>query len=179
MERPSCVIQLASGGHKGPEKKEAGGTESQMGMWAAGWCRPWFEEWWAVSSWWFSPRASRRNTVPFWTSDPQNCNITKSRCFKPMLIRLPCGQSCLTVCNPMDYSLAGFSILGILQARMLEWVAISSSRGSSQLRDRTHVFYISFLAGEIFMTSATCEDTCMPVADSFRYMAEPIQYCKV
>ena len=47
---------------------------------------------------------------------PQNCNITKSRCFKPLLIRLPCVQSSLPFCNPMDYSLAGFSVLGILQA---------------------------------------------------------------
>ena len=38
-------------------------------------------------------------------------------------------QSCLTVCNPMDCSLPGFSVHGILQARILEWVAISLSRG--------------------------------------------------
>ena len=36
-------------------------------------------------------------------------------------------QSCLTLCNPMDCSLPGFSICGILQARTLEWVAISFS----------------------------------------------------
>ena len=40
-------------------------------------------------------------------------------------------QSCPTLCNPMDYSLSGFSVHGILQARILEWVAISSSNGSS------------------------------------------------
>ena len=38
-------------------------------------------------------------------------------------------QMCLTLCNPMDYSLPGFSVHGILQARMLEWVAMPSSRG--------------------------------------------------
>ena len=42
-------------------------------------------------------------------------------------------QSCLTLCNPVDYSPPGFSIHGIVQARILEWVAIFSSRGSSQL----------------------------------------------
>ena len=42
---------------------------------------------------------------------------------------------CLTLGNPMDYSLPGSSVHGILQARILEWVAISSSRGSSQPRD--------------------------------------------
>ena len=41
------------------------------------------------------------------------------------------AQSCLTLCNTMDCSLSGFSILGILQARVLEWVAISFSSGSS------------------------------------------------
>ena len=40
-------------------------------------------------------------------------------------------QSCPTLCNPKDYSLSGFSVHGILQARILEWVAISSSNGSS------------------------------------------------
>ena len=37
-------------------------------------------------------------------------------------------QSCLTLCDPMDFSLPGFSVHGILQARTLEWVAISFSR---------------------------------------------------
>ena len=44
-------------------------------------------------------------------------------------------QLCLTLCNPIDYSLPGFSIHGIFQARILEQVAISFSRGSSQPRD--------------------------------------------
>ena len=52
-------------------------------------------------------------------------------------------QSCLTLCNPMDCSPSGSSVHGILQARILEWVAISSSRGSSQPRDRTWVSRIA------------------------------------
>ena len=40
-------------------------------------------------------------------------------------------QSSLTLCDPMDYSLPGSSVHGILQARILEWVAMASSRGSS------------------------------------------------
>ena len=40
-------------------------------------------------------------------------------------------QSCLTLCDPMDYRLPGSSVLGILQARIIEWVAIPISRGSS------------------------------------------------
>ena len=49
------------------------------------------------------------------------------------------AKLCQTLCNPMDCSLPGSSVHGIFQARILEWVAISSSRGSSQLRDQTHV----------------------------------------
>ena len=45
------------------------------------------------------------------------------------------AQSCLTLCDPMDCSLPGSSVQGILQARTLEWVALPSSRGSSRPRD--------------------------------------------
>ena len=57
------------------------------------------------------------------------------------------AQSCLTLCDPMDCSLPGFSIHGIFQARVLEWVAVSFSRGSSWPRDRTRV---SHTAGRHF-----------------------------
>jgi len=43
------------------------------------------------------------------------------------------AQSCPTLCNPMDYSPPGSSVRGILQVRILEWVAIPFSRRSSQL----------------------------------------------
>ena len=48
-------------------------------------------------------------------------------------------QFCPTLCDPIDCSLPGSSVLGISQASILEWVAISFSRASSQPRDRTHV----------------------------------------
>ena len=44
------------------------------------------------------------------------------------------SQSCLTLCDPMDCSRPGSSVHGLLQARILEWVAMPSSRGSSQPR---------------------------------------------
>ena len=56
-------------------------------------------------------------------------------------------QSCLTLCGLMDCSLPGSSVPGILQAILLEWVAVPFFRGSSQLRDQTHVFHI---AGRFF-----------------------------
>ena len=50
--------------------------------------------------------------------------------------------SCLTLCDPMNCSPPGSSVNRILQARILEWVAIPFSRGSSWLRDRTHISYV-------------------------------------
>ena len=58
-------------------------------------------------------------------------------------------QSCLTLWDPIDYSPPGCSVHWISQARILEWVAISFSRGSSRPRDRAH---ISCLAGRSFTT---------------------------
>ena len=57
------------------------------------------------------------------------------------------AQSCLTLCYPVDCSPPGSSVHGIFQARILEWVAISFSRGSSRPRDLTH---ISRIAGRRF-----------------------------
>ena len=48
-------------------------------------------------------------------------------------------QSCLTLCNPLDCSPPGSSVHGILWARILEWVAMTSSRGSSRPRNRTPI----------------------------------------
>ena len=53
------------------------------------------------------------------------------------------AQSCPTLCDPMDCSLLGSSVHGIFQARVLEWVAISFSRGSSRPRNRTRVSRIA------------------------------------
>ena len=59
----------------------------------------------------------------------------------------------------MDCSLPGSSVYGILQARIVEWVAMPSSRGSSPPRGRTCVSCISCTAGGFFTTSATWEAT--------------------
>ena len=56
-------------------------------------------------------------------------------------------QSCPTLCNPTDYSLSGSSVHGIFQARILEWVVIAFSRGSSWPRDWIEV---SCIAGRFF-----------------------------
>ena len=66
------------------------------------------------------------------------------------------AQSCPTLCDPMDCSLPGFSVRRILQARVLEWVAVSFSRRSFQPRDRTPV---SCIAGRRLTICATREDS--------------------
>ena len=63
-------------------------------------------------------------------------------------------QSCLTLCSPMDCGPPGSSVHGIFQARVLEWVAISFSRRSSQPRNRTQV---SHIVGRCFTVWATRE----------------------
>ena len=70
---------------------------------------------------------------------------------------LCCAKLCLTLCNPVGCSPPGSSVHGILQARILEWVAMASSRGSSQPRDQTHIPCISCTAGGCFTCWATRE----------------------
>ena len=67
------------------------------------------------------------------------------------------AQSCLTLCNPMHCSPSSSFVHGILPARILEWVAISSSRGSPRPRDQT---WVSYIANRFFTIWATSEDLC-------------------
>ena len=57
-----------------------------------------------------------------------------------------CAQSCPTLCDPMDCSLPGSSLHKILQERILEWVAISFSKGSSRPSDQTHISHTACTA---------------------------------
>ena len=60
-----------------------------------------------------------------------------------MVQSVKAAQSCLTLCDPVDYSPPGSSVHGFLQARILEWVAVPFSRKSSQPRGRTQVSHIA------------------------------------
>ena len=63
------------------------------------------------------------------------------------------NPSVMSLCNPLDCSPPGSSVHGILRTRIPEWVAISSSRGSSQPKDWTHVSHVSHvscLSGRFF-----------------------------
>ena len=71
------------------------------------------------------------STMWRWLSHPVLCSY--------MCVHTKSLQLCLTLCDPMDCSLPGTFVHGILQVRILEWVAIPSSRVSSWPRDRNHV----------------------------------------
>ena len=68
-------------------------------------------------------------------------------------------QSCLTLCDPMGYNLPGSSVHGIFQAIVLEWIAISFSRGSSWPRDRTRVSRFTVWATIVHKCTLACKST--------------------
>ena len=73
--------------------------------------------------------------LPFWKNMQENWEEAVLLCLVTQL--------CPSLCDPMDCSPPGSSVHGILQARILEWVAMPSSRGSSQHRDRTQISCIA------------------------------------
>ena len=113
------------------------------------------------------------NPVIPWTEEPSRLQsmgshgVTRSQhnwanftcTFKLMRQELACicGQSYLIVCDPMDYSPPDSSVHGIFQARILEQVVISSSRGSSKPKDTTHLSCVSCTGRQILYYWATWE----------------------
>ena len=65
-------------------------------------------------------------------------------------------RPCPTLCHPMDYSLPGFSVHGIFQAGIPEWVAISFSKGSFWPRDWTQVSFYAGIFFTLWATNARC-----------------------
>ena len=72
-------------------------------------------------------------------------------------------QPCLTLCDAMDCSPPDSSVHGNLQARILEWIAMPSSRGSSRPRDRTHIPYVSCPGREILYYYCHLGSLSLPV----------------
>ena len=87
-----------------------------------------------VKWWWWEgpPKLSAVKSVGSGLRARWNSQLYELRGFGKLLTLCP------TLCDPMDYT-----VHGILQARMLEWIAVPFSRGSSQLRDRTRVSHIA------------------------------------
>ena len=90
-----------------------------------------------VSSRWLGKNLSARSDLdPTWKMKGWN---PESSTFRDGKVKVLVVQSCPTLCDPMNCSSPGSSVHGIFQVRILEWVANSSSRGSSWTRDPTHV----------------------------------------
>ena len=84
-------------------------------------------------------------------------NPLKTGIHEPLCAVYSVTQSWLILCDFMDWNPPSSSVCGIFQARILERVAISYSRGPSQLRDRTHNFCISCNSGQILHHCTTWE----------------------
>ena len=91
--------------------------------------------------------------IPLLGIYPEETKIERDTCSLQCYLQ-QFAQSCPTLCNPMDCSPPGSSFNEIFQARILEWAAISFSRGSSQPRDQT---WVSCTAGRFFTDWATRE----------------------
>ena len=74
-----------------------------------------------------------------WVGGRQGGRVKRHRLYQLSESEREVAQLCPTLCDPTDCSPPGSSVRGILQARILEWVAISFSRGSSQAREQTQV----------------------------------------
>ena len=112
-----------------------------------------------------------------WSSQPRSSQLPELKLLKksyllthsssPTIWRLNVKvlvvQSCLTLCNAMDYSPPGSLVRGIFQARILDWGAVPFSRGSSQPRNWT---WVSSIAGGIFIVWTTGEAKTADVVDA-------------
>ena len=97
------------------------------------------------NSWWVGsfPLTCESKALPLstlWLHLSWCCSGPLKHCFQPAVLD---AKSCLTLCSPGDCSPPYSSVPGILQARILEWVAMPSSRVSSWPRDWTHVSCVS------------------------------------
>ena len=81
-------------------------------------------------------------SVHFYTLGSKEAKV-RQRWNEVISMRAQSLQSCLTLCDPIDYSPLGSSVHGLLQASILDWVAVPSSRGSSQFRDGTSISFVS------------------------------------
>ena len=95
------------------------------------------------------------DTLPCWQHTPSQqpvwsrITVLSSHHKPSRCVHAKSLQSCPTLCDPMDYSPISSSVHGILQAKILEWVALSSSRGSSRPRGQTHVSLFSCIARQV------------------------------
>ena len=120
------------------------------------------EQSWRTRIFWFQNLCNKTAVIKTWwpwSKDRQTkwIELRIQKCSHMCVLHAKSLQSCLTMCDPTDCSPPGFSVHGILQARILEWVAISFSKGSSRSRDRSCVSSVSWTGRWILTTRATWE----------------------
>ena len=110
-----------------------------------------------------------------WTVQESSLGIANSL-WNTKRVYVKLFQSYLTLCNPMDCSLPGSSVCGILQAKILEWVAMPFSRGFSLPRDQTYISYVPCIGRQVFflIISATHKAVVrIKQGNSWKSSAEP------
>ena len=96
-----------------------------------------FKSWWSPLCWWLLRRTEGNQKLSSKRLEFKTRSLPQyyATCFKTEPANTKSGQSCPALCDPVDCSPPGSSVRGILQATILQWVAISFSRGSSQPGD--------------------------------------------
>ena len=133
---------------------------------------------WAATT--FGPRTPLHSSLP----------VTNRQCLVTINRRCLVAQPCLTLCNPLDYSPQSYPVHELFQARILEWVAISSFRGSSWPRDQTHISCVSCISDRFLTAKApgnwkkeSEKWSCSVVSDSLRphgpYQARILQWVAI
>ena len=97
-------------------------------------------------------RAGLKLTNHSWFQHQVGFLKSSIKCIKRCMKMCSDAQPCPTLCDPMDCNLPGSSVHRISQARILEWDAMPSSRGSSWPSDRTWMCWVSCVAGGFFTT---------------------------
>ena len=139
--------------------------------------------------------AKQQNQLPNSTYEKVRNLLFRNMCLNIISCCCSVSQSCPTICDLMNCSPSGSSVHGIFQTKILEWVVISFSEGSSWARDQTHVSCISYICRQILYHWATryhlslcccsvfksCLTHCdpmkcsMPVFPVFHYLPESAQ----
>ena len=140
-----CTVRIIAPSHRNTERMKWDPPPYALNEWD-----------WSCYYYWLYVLLTLEGWLPFpallWVICSHPCVVCVCVCVCVCACVCLVAQSCLTLCDPMEYSPPGSSVHGISQARILEWVAISFSRGSSRLRNRTSVSCVSCITGGFFTT---------------------------
>ena len=110
-----------------------------------------------------------------------SCSVAWTFAYRLLFWEVLVVQSCLILCNSMDYSTPGSSVHGIFQARILEWVDIPFFRGFSWLRDQTWIFcmQVNYLPSEPPGSPSPLRMALREGQNCFSWLPGPVQHVSV